>query len=264
MTDDEFNPHDLDEEAFFDEVHSFEFWFQTVEGYLNERPYGVPPDLADVAMSAEAMSAEDRDTLVTILCNYCVGEAAALEAASGMVRLAPNHHLRSFMATQVADEARHLEVFLHRLRDLGVADPHAEIERRATPNLKTFKRRLLELVDDRDWDASVLAQNVILETMEFSVFALHADNADPVTAEVLKGVISDERRHLGFGENEMGRRLAHDPTDRPRLAEVRQELDTLVLDVFDETFAAIGAPEEDRTRIAREYTHAIARLGLDL
>jgi hypothetical protein len=33
----------------------------------------------------------------------------------------------------------------------------------------------------------------------------------PLTAEVLDGVVKDERRHIGFGENELGRRLSAAP-----------------------------------------------------
>jgi len=36
--------HDLEPEEFFAEVHSFAFWFQSVEGYLVEHPYGVDPN----------------------------------------------------------------------------------------------------------------------------------------------------------------------------------------------------------------------------
>ncbi len=31
--------HGLEPREFLSEVHSFEFWFQSVEGYLSERPY---------------------------------------------------------------------------------------------------------------------------------------------------------------------------------------------------------------------------------
>lgn len=256
-TEDEFDPHALDEDAFLAEVQSFEFWFQAVEGYLSERPYGVRESIVD-----EPLDESTRDSLVTILCNYCVGEAAALEAASGMVRLAPNHHSRIFMATQVADEARHLEVFLHRLRGLGIADPEAEIERRANARIVDFKRRLLELVDAHDWNAAVFAQNVILETMEYTVFRFHARNADPVTAAVLEGVISDERRHLGFGENDLGRRLADDSAARARLGDVKRDLDSLVLGVFDATYDDLGIAGTDRPRLGRDYLEAVERLGI--
>ena len=134
------------------------------------------------------------------------------------MQLAPDRNSKIFMATQVADEARHLEVFLHRLRELGVTDPEAEIERRAQPALVEFKGALLELVAGGDWQAAVFAQNVILETMEYTVFRLHAANADAVTRDVLAGVIADERRHAGFGENDLGRSLAIDPSGRATAA----------------------------------------------
>jgi hypothetical protein len=250
-------PHGMDQDDFLDEVQSFSFWFGAVEGYLADRPYGYDPDTVD-----EPLGEARRHNVITTLCNYCVGEAAALEASSGMVRLAPNHNARIFMATQVVDEARHLEVFLNRLAELGVADTDAEIARRATPSIVDFKARLLALVDVGDWEAAVLAQNVILETMEFTVFRHHAQTADPVTRQVLTGVIADERRHLGFGENDLGRRLlGHDET-RERLAGTRAELDGLVLASFDATFDALGRPKDERPDLGRDYLDAVDRLGL--
>ena len=133
-----FEPHLLAEDDFRREVQSFQFWFDSVEGYLADRPHGHEPTLVD-----EPMADEDRRRLVTILCNYCVGEAAALEASSGLVRLAPNHHARIFMATQVVDQVLHLEGFLHRLGELGVDDPQAEVDV-VNPGLQAFRRRLLK------------------------------------------------------------------------------------------------------------------------
>ncbi len=166
------------------------------------------------------------------------------------------------MATQVVDEARHLEVFLHRLGELGVDDPAAEIERRAQPALVDFKGALLDLVDDGDWQAAVFAQNVILETMEYTVFRLHAADADAVTKDVLAGVISDERRHAGFGENDLGRSLAADPSGRARLRGIRARLDPMVLGVFEAALADVGAPAEASSQLASEYLLTVERLGL--
>lgn len=255
--DDDFDPHLLEEDDFVEEVQSFEFWFGAVEGYLVDRPYGRSPDTPDPELDDTR-----RDRLITTLCNYCVGETAALEGASGLVRLAPNHHAKVFMATQVVDEARHLEVFLRRLTDLGVVDTAAEIQKRANPALLDFKSSLLELVDAGEWDAAVFAQNVILESMEFTVFRSHAENADPVTAEVLQGVISDERRHFGFGENDLGRRMADDPSRRPRLQEVKEQLDRIVLSVFEGALDDLDVPVADRPRLGQEYLETVERLGL--
>jgi len=249
--------HDLEPEQFLEEVHSFEFWFQAVEGYLSGLTWGHKPETAEVPQTDL-----ERDRLITVLCNYCVGETAALEGASGLIGFAPNRQAKVFLSTQVADEGRHLEVLLHRLRDLGVAQPEAEVERRASRSILLFRQRLLELVASRDWEAAIFAQNVILEALEFAVFHSHAQTADPITREVLQGIIKDERRHIGFGENELGRRLAVAPHIRARLGKVKSELDHLVLDALEETMLSIATPQDERTRIGRTYLESVERLGL--
>jgi 1,2-phenylacetyl-CoA epoxidase catalytic subunit len=249
--------HDLEPAAFLEEVHSFEFWFQAVEGYLAGTRFGHRPDLCE-----EAMADSERDHLISVLCNYCVGETAALEASSGLIVIAPNRLAKVFLATQVADEGRHLEVLLHRLRDLGVENPEAEVEKRASPGIVQFKKRLLELVADKEWEPAIFAQNVILESLEFVVFRRHAERADRVTAAVLDGIVKDERRHMGFGENELGRRLATRPEQRRRIASFRQELDRLVLDTLGDTARHLGIDRGDEQDLARMYLQAVERLGL--
>ena len=248
--------HDLDPQTFLEEVHSFEFWFAAVEGYLGGTTWGRRPEIAEAPMSDE-----DRERLVTVLCNYCVGETAALEGASGLIVIAPNRLSKVFLSTQVADEGRHLEVFYHRMRDLGVTDPEHEVERRASRSLLLFRRRLLELVASKDWEAAIFAQNVILESLEFAVFQDHIRDADPVTADVLRGVVKDERRHIGFGENELGRRLATAPHIRARIGQIKKELDHLVLDALEETTRHLGMPRSDQDRLGRAYLESVERLG---
>ncbi len=248
--------HGLRHEDFLEEVHSFEFWFQAVEGYLNGRPFGHSADVAEPQYD-EA----ERAGLITTLCTYCIGETAALEAASGMIGFAPNRQAKIFLATQVVDEARHLEVFLHRLTELGVSDPETEIQRSAPRSLTAFKKKLLGYVDACDWEASVFAQNVILESMEFTTFHTHMASADPITREVLDGVIKDERRHMGFGENDLGRRLVSSPHTRKRLAEIKKELDALVLGTFEECLDALRLPQAERPELGRNYLEVVGRLG---
>ncbi|MEB2345815.1 MAG: ferritin-like domain-containing protein [Deltaproteobacteria bacterium] len=248
--------HQLDPRAFHEEVHSFEFWFQSVTGYLAGTHFGQRPDTPDEAPA-------DRERLVTVLCNYCVGETAALEGASGLIAIAPDRLSKVFLATQVADEGRHLEVLLHRLSELGVEQPEQEIERRASRNLLQFKRRLLALVAGRDWEAAIFAQNVILEAMEFTVFQHHAREADPKTRDVLQGIVKDERRHIGFGENELGRRIQATPHIRARLLEVKNELDHLVLETFEETTRELGLAASERPELGRNYLETVARLGFE-
>ncbi|HEY2385510.1 MAG TPA: long-chain fatty aldehyde decarbonylase [Candidatus Binatia bacterium] len=248
--------HDLDPETFYEEVHSFEFWFHAVEGYLGGLEWGHRPETPEPSLTGS-----ERERLITVLCNYCVGETAALEGASGLIAIAPNRLAKVFLATQVADEARHLEVFYRRMRSLGIADPEAEVARRATRSLLLFKRRLLELVAGKDWEAALFAQNVILESLEFAVFHDHTRTADPLTAEILRGIIKDERRHIGFGENELGRRLASAPHIRARIGQIKRELDHLVLDALEETARHIGLDRPEHERVGRAYLESVERLG---
>jgi 1,2-phenylacetyl-CoA epoxidase catalytic subunit len=249
--------HDLDPQEFLEQVHSFEFWFQAVEGYLPGLTFGYHPETSDVALPDA-----DRERLITVLSNYCIGETAALEGASGLIAIAPNRLAKIFLSTQVVDEGRHLEVLLHRMRMLGVADPENEAERRASRSLQLFKRRLLELVAGKDWEAAIFAQNVILEALEFTVFQSHAQDADPITREILLGIVKDERRHIGFGENELGRRLKAAPHIRARLGQVKKEMDHLVLDTLEETMKELGVEAVERLKLGRAYLEAAARLGL--
>jgi 1,2-phenylacetyl-CoA epoxidase catalytic subunit len=241
---------------FLDHVHSFEFWFGAVQGYLDGLQYGHRPETPDAELE-EA----DRDRLITVLCNYCVGETMALEGAGALIRIAPNRATKVFLSTQTVDEGRHLEVLIHRLQELGVEDPETTITQRASPTLLAFKERLLELVRRENWEGALFAQNVCLEAMEFAVFHMHARTADPRTREVLLGIIKDERRHIGFGENELGRRLKREPEIRKRLARIREELDPLILESFRLTLDRIEARPDDHAELGRSYLDAVARLG---
>ena len=250
--------HSREHDSFLEEVHSFEFWFQSVEGYLVEHPYGVDPN-----SPIPELDEEEKTTLIATLSTYCVGEVAALDGAGGMIGFAPNRQAKIFLATQAVDEARHLEVMLHRLKELGVTDAQGEFEARANTNLLAFRRRLLEFVDAKDWEASLLAQNVILESMEFAAFHSHMKTADPRTAEMLAGVLKDERRHMGFGENDLGRHLAQAPHSRARLRGIKKELDALVLATFEDSQRELGTPATERQEVGRLYLETVARLGFD-
>ena len=101
--------HDLDPQEFLEEVHSFEFWFQAVEGYLSGLTYGHRPETAEAPLTEI-----ERDRLITVLCNYCVGETAALEGASGLIAIAPNR-----LHTALGQQAQQLRLQVQRqLADL--------------------------------------------------------------------------------------------------------------------------------------------------
>ena len=250
--------HELPHEEFLRQVHSFEHWFGSVEGYLTGTEHGHLSGL-----DGEPEDAVARERLITLLCAYAVTETAALEASSGLIRIAPNRDTKLFLATQVADEARHVEVMLERIRELGIPDPEAEVARRAPGSVYRFSDRLLSLVDAREWDSAIFAQNVVLEAMEYSVFRAHARQTDPVTRDLLERVLKDERRHIGFGENEIGRRINADPRRRYWIGTVKQELDQLALDTFDDVMHELGIPRSERPELGRDYLQVVGRLGIE-
>jgi hypothetical protein len=85
--------------------------------------------------------------------------------------------------------------------------------------------------------------------------------ADAVTAEILRGVVKDERRHIGFGENELGRRVARAPHIRARIGQIKKELDHLVLEALEETTLLLGMPRDEHERLGRAYLESVERLG---
>jgi len=247
----------LDSADIQEQLHSFEHWFQSVEGYLPETTFGHRSDIGPVTLS-EA----ERSNLVTTLCSYAIAELTALEVSSSLIRMAPNRSTKVFLATQVVDEGRHVEVVHQRLRELDVADVDDVVQQRANPCIHELRNRLLSLVHTGDWLAAVFAQNVILESMEFTTFEAHARSADAITADMLGRMIRDERRHMGFGETQLGQALQTDPGLASKLKRLKADLDPIVLRTFEDSLERLGVPPERRHLLGQDYLAAVARLGV--
>jgi hypothetical protein len=69
---------------------------------------------------------------------------------------------------------------------------------------------------------------------------------------------------MGFGENDLGRRLALTPHLRPRLQKIKRQLDMLVMETFAGTLRETGVPEEEQKHFTSNYLAAVSRLGVDL
>jgi hypothetical protein len=75
--------------------------------------------------------------------------------------------------------------------------------------------------------------------------------------------VTDERLHMGFGENDLGRHLARAPQARARLREIKKELDSIVLATFEDSLQALGMPVSQRPEVGRLYLDTVARPGFD-
>lgn len=119
------------------------------------------------------------------------GEQGALICAAKIVQTVPDIDSKFYAATQVFDEARHVEVYSRYLRDkLQLAYP---INR----HLKTL---LDQAVADGRWDFTYLAMQVIIEGLALAAFGTIRDLAtEPLGQAITAFVMQDEARHVAFG-----------------------------------------------------------------
>jgi 1,2-phenylacetyl-CoA epoxidase catalytic subunit len=246
--------------------YSVQKWLESCpQGYLEGTVYGHGEDEVE---PEEILGNETfREQQIRTTVQLVVGEQCALAASSGLVNAAPDRPSKLFLATQTLDEARHVEIFVQRLYDLGVkpADLESTIRAYANPNLVKFAEVLLEKVDRHDFVAGVVGQNIVLEGMAFSVFEmLHAtaEKANPKFAHMLSGAIADERRHVGFGENRIGELIKRYPERKTEIQKMQRDMAKHMLATFHDLFAASARAADE----ARKDAHRPKALyhGLNL
>src|SRR5438105_8802238 len=133
-------------------AYSIQNWLESCpQGYLENTEYGhaAGEQEPEELLRNELMHTESVRATVQLV----VGERCALAASSGLINSAPDEASKRFLATQTLDEARHVEIFTHRLFDLGVhkEDLESTIREYANPNLVKFAGVLLERVDKKDF-----------------------------------------------------------------------------------------------------------------
>jgi len=125
------------------------------------------------------------------LSQFMHGEQGALLCASKIVQQVPSIDAKFYAATQVMDEARHVEVYARLL--------HEKFEL-AYPITPTLKALLDNVLTDARWDMTYLGMQVLIEGLALAAFASIRDHAkNPLAAAVNAYVMEDEARHVAFG-----------------------------------------------------------------
>ena len=222
------------------EKYTIQQWLETVpQGYLLGTVYG------DSTNQSEPEFILDNDVLLENEIRTTVqiigGERCALSVSSALVNLAKDDTTKTFLATQTLDEARHVEIFTRRLIALGIKNEDVEqtISNYINPNLVKFADVLMEKVDKGDFAAAIVGQNIMLEGMAFSVFELLEaanSNMNARFASIISGVLADERRHVGFGENYLGSLLSDDKRNKSRIENMQEEMSFHILSSFATSF----------------------------
>jgi len=119
------------------------------------------------------------------------GEQGALVCAAKIVQTVPDLDSKLYAATQVIDEARHVEVYSRYLREkLKLVYP-------INVHLKTL---LDQAITDSRWDFTYLAMQVVIEGLALAAFGTIRDlAADPLGQAINAYVMEDEARHVAFG-----------------------------------------------------------------
>ncbi len=121
---------------------------------------------------------------------FLQGEQGALVCTAKIVTQVPDMDSKFYAATQVADEARHVEAYSMLLQKFGVAYP-------MTPPLRELIDQVLR---DSRWDITYLGMQVIIEGLALAAFQQIRDAAqNPLAAAVNAYVMQDEARHVAFG-----------------------------------------------------------------
>src|ERR1700756_3312992 len=119
------------------------------------------------------------------------GEQGALIATAKIVQTVPDLDSKFYAATQVMDEARHVEAYSRLLHD------KFELAYPITPGLKALLKQGLS---DSRWDMTYLTMQILIEGLALAAFQRIRDQAqNPLAAAVNAYVMQDEARHVAFG-----------------------------------------------------------------
>jgi hypothetical protein len=131
------------------------------------------------------------ESMAWILSQFLHGEQGALLATSQLVDAVPVMDAKLYAATQVMDEARHVEVYDRYLRTkLEKVYP-------INPHLKTL---LDQILSDRRWDMKYLGMQILVEGLALAAFGfIRAYANEPLIKDLTYHVMRDEARHVAFG-----------------------------------------------------------------
>jgi len=125
------------------------------------------------------------------LCQFLHGEQGALLATAQIVDAVPWYEAKMYGATQVMDEARHVEVYRRFILE--------KLEHEYPVNAE-LKSLLDMILTDSRWDMKFLGMQIIVEGLALAAFGTIRDTAsNPLLRDLTAAVMEDESRHVAFG-----------------------------------------------------------------
>jgi hypothetical protein len=143
------------------------------------------------------LDASERTTLQLhmnsfMLSQFLHGEQGALLATAKIVETVPWAEAKFYAASQVLDEARHVEVYHRYLTEkLGLSYG-------VHPSLQQL---LDDILRDPRWDLTFLGMQILVEGLALAAFGLLRLQmaGEPLIQDITARIMADESRHVAFG-----------------------------------------------------------------
>ena len=142
-------------------------------------------------LSKEEVIAFRRHAQAWQISQFLHGEQGALICAAKIVQQVRNIDAKFYAATQVIDEARHVEAYSRLLH---------EKFNMVFPMNKSLRSLVTDVIEHKDWDFTYLGMQVVIEGLALASFQSIRDKAqNRLAAQVNAYVMQDEARHVAFG-----------------------------------------------------------------
>jgi ribonucleotide reductase beta subunit family protein with ferritin-like domain len=252
-------------------LYEVQHWRESTSRYLDGKTFGYQATLPPLSQEQfRALPSATYHAVVGAVAGGLAGERIAFECSAALCAYAPDDNARMFLATQVIDEARHVEVFTHRLRLLGKDDIDDTLRKYVNPRMFRFHDDMRARVcEARDFVGGVIGQNLALEGLALGFFEFNAallEDIDPGTSQILKTVLLDERRHVGFGLMRLRALLDAQPDKRAQVEDTVAELSDEMMAIFEENadnMSRLGVDAAAPMHKVRGYHQMhLAKLGL--
>ena len=252
-------------------IYEVQHWRDSTARYLDGTTFGYEPSRPPLtADELRAYPSTTYHAIVGAIAAGLAGERIAFECSAALCAHAPDDGARMFLATQVIDEARHVEVFTKRLESLGRKDVDDTLRRYVNPRMFRFHDDMrARVVERRDFVGGVVGQNLALEGLALGFFEFNAallQDVDPGTSRILETVLLDERRHVGFGLVRLRELCDADPSARAYVQDTVGELSDEMMAIFEENadhMARLGLDADAPMARVRGYHELhLFKLGL--
>jgi hypothetical protein len=219
-------------------------WSQNLDP---ENPMGLPDEAIPIfgsdvwnRLTAKEKANLRRHQQAWQISQFLHGEQGALVCTAKIVQSVPSVDAKYYAATQVIDEARHVETYSRLLHD------KFELAYPITP---TLRRLLNDVISDSRWDMTYLGMQVLIEGLALAAFGMIRDQAkNSLAARVNAYVMQDEARHVAFGRLALRDYYPQlTQAERDEREEFTVEACYLMRDRFlaEEVWETIGLPVEE-------------------